>query len=168
VFGARIRMRDSLLTANASGALVEDGALAATNSTFSGNAGGEAGALEVRFGSATLRHVTAADNSGNAAQALYASGANAEIRIGSSLIRGVTGPPPPCVEADGGLIASLGGNLSEGALCGDGGGQALVPDLGLEPLADNGGPVIGTAVFGVTGTAQRDRKSTRLNSSHNR
>ncbi|HYN52088.1 MAG TPA: CSLREA domain-containing protein [Thermoleophilaceae bacterium] len=131
--GGSVTLTESALSANSAaskGAGVyqsgADPSLSLTNVTISGNGAPSGAGLAVDTGTATLRNVTLAGNSGSR-DLLTAAGATS---IASSVVGGCDGAP-----------VSLGFNLDAGASCGlaaAGDLSSLDPKLGAP--ADNGGP----------------------------
>ncbi|MDE2776701.1 MAG: SH3 domain-containing protein, partial [Chloroflexota bacterium] len=90
----------------------EYGGIAVSNSTFHGNAAAEGGALNVHFGSATLTHVTMADNVATQTSGDEIANLQGRIFLRNSIIHS-TGEAADCT---GGLTQSA-GNLSPDGSC---------------------------------------------------
>ena len=145
--------------ASTGGGIYNGGTMRITASTISGNSGNEGGAID-NDGTLTIVNSTISGNmTDNGASAAIASGGALTIvnsTVSGNQAAGIAGPVQTagtiihgsCV----GSVASVGYNLeSPGDTCGLDQATDLVSvgggDLGLEPLADNGGPTMTHALL---------------------
>lgn len=110
---------------------------AAVNSTFSANraslAGLSVGAIDRQFGAAPplqLRQVTISGNANAAGPASLRGGGSGQVELKSTLVDG------ECQNPSAYIVDAA--SLSTGSSC----GMSASADLGLQPLADNGGPTM--------------------------
>jgi large repetitive protein len=131
--GGSVTLAESALTGNSAASqgagLFQDGTnptLSMTNVTVTGNSAPTGSGISIDTGTATLRNVTLAGNSGSADLNSPAG----SVSLASTIVAGCSGGAP----------TSLGFNLDAGASCalaGQGDRSGADPLLG--PLADNGG-----------------------------
>jgi predicted outer membrane repeat protein len=129
-------------TANTGGGIFvkSTGQLTLVNSTVSGNAARHGGAIESN-GSLTIWNGTIVDNVASDVGGIVTSGT---LYLRNSIVANNTdaddntSPDPNCKVGVGGAILLSGMNLSNEDSCGE--DVLAVEDLGLGPLADNGGP----------------------------
>ncbi len=119
------------------------GLLTITNTTISGNVGtrfaGGVSHSDRDFGSDTiLDHVTLVENAGSIADSIGMFAG--QVRLRATIVAGASGSLDDCFSGFGD-IASFGSNLAADASCNllRGSDQVSVADIGLAPLADNGG-----------------------------
>ena len=127
----------------AGGIYVDQGSVELTNSTVTGNqAETDFGGLVVYSGATDLTNVTMSGDSPDEITA--GSGPSGHLNLTNVIVAGSTGAncsfsTPP--------NASL-FNLSTDATCNFGAGRDSIADMGLGPLADNGGPTLTEALLG--------------------
>ena len=110
------------------GAIINDGTLTVSNSTFSGNSASFYGGAIGNVGTLTVSNSTFSGNSATAGGGMYNNG-------GTTTLKNTLVPSNPGGNC-GGTITDGGGNLSSGdATC-----PGINGDPKLGPLQDNGGP----------------------------
>lgn len=141
-------VENSLLVGNRAGddgaGIENTGTMTIRNSTFSGNqADDDGGAFQSDGGTVTLTHVTIVGNQAGSAGAetggAFKLTAGATVFLNNSLIGdNIQGGATP-IDAAGGTVISNGANAVEGGCAGCLPGSDITVDVGILPLAYNGG-----------------------------
>lgn len=147
VAGIRVTLEASTLSGNAAsatgGAVFADQVMSATNSTITGNdAGASGGGVVVVNDTLSLEFSTVVGNSAPTGANLEVQAGGDELAARGSVIASPVGGDD-CALAAGVATTTLGGNVTSDDSCGVGAGPGDltgVADVGLAPLADNGGP----------------------------